>query len=363
MKEKIIKPAQLRNLVFDTIRRNHADCEVDLDNPTTKTAVTRIFKLDFLAKGTYEVDSVEYTHLTTIVLRFLDECSTNLPNDADLKHADMYGFKTLIGLGFGIGDFCTETCGQIHFDIFNSSECRLKKGGKKLDDEFKHTEPQMRFLLIYFNAYLHDEADGCKVCSDKSKKKKDLPKKVFDEKKLQTLKEQFEKLHKHCTDNHSQMTNFLYGLALVNFPEELDVKIPDLKIERIKDALLAHSSKVGKSENTGCDMKFQEPTRFLTMRTAGTAQQKMKAYFFYDGNWYIDSDGTNYLSAASLFSAMREEKFLGKLLYDVKKCSVQASRITALQHLEKVVGGKKIEKQNMKKDLKKAQDDVKDKNH
>lgn len=60
---------------------------------------------------------------------------------------------------------------------------------------------------------------------------------------------------------------------------------------------------------------------------------------------------------------MREEKFLGKLLYDVKKCSVQASRITALLHLQKVVGGKKIEKQNMKKDLKKAQDDVKDKNH
>ena len=134
-------------------------------------------------------------------------------------------------------------------------------------------------------------------------------------------------------------------------------------IERIKDALLAHSSKVGKSENTGCDMKFQEPTRFLTMRTAGTAQQKMKAYFFYDGNWYIDSDGTNYLSAASLFSAMSEEKFLGKLLYELKKCSVQANRITALQHLQKVVGGKKIEKQNMKKDLKKAQDAGKDKDH
>ena len=60
---------------------------------------------------------------------------------------------------------------------------------------------------------------------------------------------------------------------------------------------------------------------------------------------------------------MREEKYLGKLLYDVKKCSVQANRITALQHLQKVVGGKKIEKQNMKQDLKKAQDDNKQKDH
>ena len=104
-----------------------------LDNPTFETAATRYFKLDIFARGTYDVNSKEYSEATAIVLRFLDNCSTLLPGDEDAKDEKIVGHKTHLGLSFGVGDFCT-SCGQIHFDVLApSEECKLKKAGTKMD--------------------------------------------------------------------------------------------------------------------------------------------------------------------------------------------------------------------------------------
>jgi len=83
----------------------------------------------------------------------------------------------------------------------------------------------MMYLLNHFNINLVDD-NGCLVCLPNSDKRKDsIPDKTQKLESQQTITDEFDKLSKHCTDNHTMMLDFNHGLGLLHFPTELSRKI------------------------------------------------------------------------------------------------------------------------------------------
>ena len=71
---EIVKPTQLRNIIFGKQLRSKAFdglLKTRLDNPQFKTAVLRLFAMDFAARGPYAKGSPAYTDMVAAITEFL----------------------------------------------------------------------------------------------------------------------------------------------------------------------------------------------------------------------------------------------------------------------------------------------------
>ena len=71
---EIVKPTQLRNIIFGKqLRSKEFDdlLKTRLDNPQFKTAVLRLFAMDFAARGPYAKDSPAYNDMVEAITEFV----------------------------------------------------------------------------------------------------------------------------------------------------------------------------------------------------------------------------------------------------------------------------------------------------
>ena len=79
-----MKPTQLRNIMFGKqLRKEKFDdlLKLKLDNPSFKTAVARLFAMDFQARGPYVKGSQAYKDMAVAITEFISVFRSTYSSD------------------------------------------------------------------------------------------------------------------------------------------------------------------------------------------------------------------------------------------------------------------------------------------
>lgn len=139
---EIVKPTQLRNIIFGKQLRKKCDhlLSTKLDNPKFKTAVLRLFAMDFQARSPYDKDSQEYNDMVEAITEFLAIFRKTHSSESVWVNSSIPHMKTMFAIAFGSGEFCGTPCGQAHIDIFNKGdECKIGGSTLKFISTDRHT--------------------------------------------------------------------------------------------------------------------------------------------------------------------------------------------------------------------------------
>ena len=350
--QEIVKPTQLRNIILGKqLRKKEFDdlLKTRLDNPQFKTAVARLFAMDFQARGPYAKGSQAYKDMAVAITEFISVFRSTYSSDQAWVTSGVPHMKTMFAIAFGSGEFCGSPCGQAHTDIFKGDECKLGGSATKFRPEDKHTLSQMKYLVSHFNINLVN-GDGCLICqNDSDKRKVDIPDKGVGLDGSLAISQQFTSLLKHCNDHHSMQLDFNHGLALLHYPIELARKIT-VQYSKVCSALAMVAPNNGVENNPGCDLSFENCQVDLPMRICGTAQQKLKGYIFYSPHFYTSADH-NFAEQPRLYNFMKTKTTIGQKFTELDQIDIPAERETLRKAFELLVSVEEAKGKSLKEDL------------
>ena len=349
---EIVKPTQLRNIIFGKQLRNKKFDDLlktRLDNPQFQTAVARLFAMDFHARGPYAKGSQGYNDMVAAITEFLSVFRKTYTSEQAWVTSSVPHMKTMFAIAFGSGEFCGAPCGQAHIDIFKGDECKVGGPATKFRSSDRHSIAQMKYLVSHFNSNLVS-GEGCLICVTTSgDRKTDIPDKGVVLDGSEAISNQFELLQKHCKNHHTMQLDFNHGLALLYYPNELGRKI-QVHYSKVCTALASIAPFNGIAANTGCELSFTNCLVELPMRVCGTAQQKLKGYIFYSPHFFTSADH-NFAEQPRLYNFMKAKTNVGQKFTEIDQIDIPTERETLRKALELLVSVEETKAKTMKEDL------------
>ena len=86
------------------------------------------------------------------------------------------------------------------------------------------------------------------------------------------------------------------------------------------------------------------------MRVCGTAQQKLKGYFFYSTHFYTSADH-NFAEQSRLYNFMKENSVVGQKFTQLDQINIPAEREILRRALEALVSVEETKAKTVKEDL------------